>query len=242
MTNSAILNLEDVSWQAGNRPILNDITFDVDPGDFISIIGPSGSGKSSLFKLIVRFIELTSGSIYFNGQDIKKLDVIQLRRNIGYILQEAFMFDGTVRDNLVFGPCLQKKNVDEERMRDLLSHVHLPEEMLDQDVSKLSGGEKQRVGIVRMLMNEPKILLLDEITSALDLANVLMVEELIKELQASMGITILMVSHDFEQARRMGGKTIILVGGRIVESGLVEDVFAHPKQDLTYKFLHGGVV
>jgi len=152
------------------------------------------------------------------------------------------MFEGTVRDNLTFGPFLQKKKLDEERMRDLLSHVHLSEEMLDQNASKLSGGEKQRVGIVRMLMNEPKILLLDEITSALDLANVLMVEELIKELQGSMGITILMVSHDFEQARRMGGRTIFMANGKIVESGLVEDVFGHPKQDLTYRFLHGGLV
>src|SRR5271157_697832 len=242
MTNSAILTLEDISWQVGSRQILNDVTFDVGSGDFISIIGPSGAGKSSLFKLIVRFIEFTSGSIYFEGQDIKNMDVIQLRRCIGYILQEAFMFEGTVRDNLTFGPFLQKKKLDEERMRDLLSHVHLSEEMLDQNASKLSGGEKQRVGIVRMLMNEPKILLLDEITSALDLANVLMVEELIKELQGSMGITILMVSHDFEQARRMGGRTIFMANGKIVESGLVEDVFGHPKQDLTYRFLHGGLV
>lgn len=240
MINSTILNLENVSWRVGSRAILDNITFDVELGDFISIIGPSGAGKSSLFKLIVRFIDSTSGTIYFEGQDIKKMDVIQLRRHIGYILQEAFMFEGTVRDNLVFGPCLQKKSVDEERMHDLLTHVHLPEEMLDQDASKLSGGEKQRVGILRMLMNEPKILLLDEITSALDLANVLMVEELIKELQESMGITILMVSHDFEQAKRMGGRTIFMANGTIVESGLVEDVFVHPKQELTYKFLHGS--
>jgi putative ABC transport system ATP-binding protein len=152
------------------------------------------------------------------------------------------MFDGSVRDNLAFGSILQKKVVDEEKMRDFLSHVHLPAEIMDQDASKLSGGEKQRVGIVRMLMNAPKILLLDEITSALDLENVLMVEDLIKELQESMGITILMVSHDFEQAKRMGGKTIIMINGTITESGPVDDVFAHPKRDLTYKFLHGGHV
>ena len=126
MITSAILKLNHVSWQAGNRLILNDISFDIEPGDFISIIGPSGTGKSSLFKLIIRFIELTSGSIYFDGQDIRDIDVIELRRHVGYILQDAYMFEGTVRDNLTFGPCLQKKCVDEEKMLKLLSEVHLP--------------------------------------------------------------------------------------------------------------------
>ena len=152
------------------------------------------------------------------------------------------MFDGTVRDNLAYGPALQKKPVDDMKMVQLLSHVHLPREILDQDAGKLSGGERQRVAIVRMLMNEPKILLLDEITSALDLSNELMVEDLIKQLQASTGITIIMISHDFEQAKRMGGKTAVLANGTILEYGPVSDVFFHPKNELTARFLKGGIV
>jgi putative ABC transport system ATP-binding protein len=241
MTHSPILELQGVAWGPAGKAILHDVSLDIGPGEFISIIGPSGAGKSSLFKLIVRLIEMSSGTIRFQGDNIKTIDVIQLRRQIGLILQDSHMFEGTVRDNLAYGPWLQKKLVDENKMLKLLSDVHLLPAILDQDAGKLSGGERQRVAIVRMLMNEPKILLLDEITSALDLANMLMVENLIKQLQASMHITMLMVSHDFEQAKRMGGKTAFLATGTIIESGPVADVFARPKHDATAKFLNGGL-
>jgi len=124
----------------------------------------------------------------------------------------------------------------------LLSDVHLPPEILEQDAGKLSGGERQRVAIVRMLMNEPAILLLDEITSALDLSNALMVEGLIKQLQASTGITILMVSHDFEQAKRIGGTAMFMVNGTIIETGKASDLFSHPQHESTARFLAGGIV
>jgi len=237
-----ILELDSVSWCAGQRTILHDVSLVIQAGEFVSIIGPSGAGKSSMFRLIVRFIETTSGRILFEGQDIKEIDVIQLRRQIGLLLQDSFMFEGNVRTNIVYGPKLQNMPVDEEKLLRLVSEVDLPQEILDQDASKLSGGERQRVAIVRMLMNEPKILLLDEITSALDLSNELMVESLIKEVQASLGITILMVSHDFDQARRMGGSTVFMANGTVVETGLATDMFAHPKNELTAKFLEGDLV
>ncbi len=237
-----MLELRGVSWRSGGRRILDGISFDVAAGDFVSVIGPSGAGKSSLFKVIVRFVEATSGTILLEGKDIKTMDVIQLRRQIGFILQESYMFDGTVRDNITYGLKLQGKHVDEAKIKQMLSQVHLFPDDLDRDVAELSGGERQRVAIVRMLVNEPKILLLDEITSALDLANALEVEHLIAELQKSLGITIMMVSHDFEQAKRLGGRTIFLANGAIIEQGSVNDLFLHPKNELTIKFLHGGLI
>ncbi len=242
MTTSKILELHGVSWRAGGRQILNDISFDVAVGDFVSFIGPSGAGKSSVFKVIVRFIEATSGSIMLEGKDIKSIDVIKLRRQIGLILQESYMFDGTVRDNLTYGLKLQGKAVDEKKLELLLTHVHLSTNFLDRDAAELSGGERQRVAIVRMLVNEPKMLLLDEITSALDLANALLVEHLIVELQKSLGITIVMVSHDFEQAKRMGGRAIFLANGVLIEQGSVGELFARPKNELTARFLQGGLI
>nr|MDO8115113.1 ATP-binding cassette domain-containing protein [Candidatus Sigynarchaeota archaeon] len=242
MTVIPILDLQGVSWIAGGRAILHDISFSVSPGEFISIIGPSGCGKSSLLKIIVRLIDATSGIIHYQGREINDIDIIQLRRQIGLILQDSHMFDGTVRDNLTYGSRLQKKDLDEAKMLRLLSDVHLPPEILEQDAGKLSGGERQRVAIVRMLMNEPAILLLDEITSALDLSNALMVEGLIKQLQASTGITILMVSHDFEQAKRIGGTAMFMVNGTIIETGKASDLFSHPQHESTARFLAGGIV
>jgi putative ABC transport system ATP-binding protein len=242
MMTSKMLELRGVSWRSGGRPILNDISFDVAAGDFVSVIGPSGAGKSSLFKVIVRFVESTSGTILLEGKDIKTMNVIQLRRQIGFLLQESYMFDGTVRDNITYGLKLQNKPVNEAKIKQMLAHVHLFSDDLDRDVAELSGGERQRVAIVRMLLNEPKILLLDEITSALDLANTLEVEHLIAELQKSLGITIMMVSHDFEQAKRLGGRTIFLANGAIIEQGSVNDLFLHPKNELTIKFLQGGLI
>jgi len=234
-----LLELCNVSWRVGAKTILRDVSLVITSGEFVSIMGPSGSGKSSLLKLIVRLIDMTDGAILLEGQNILEMDVIHLRRQIGLILQDSHMFDGTVRDNLAYGPLLQNKPVNEAKMLRLLPFVHLQSDILDQNAAELSGGERQRVAIVRMLMNEPKILLLDEITSALDLGTTLLVEDLIKSLQASTGITIIMISHDFEQAKRMDGTCVFLADGTVVESGPSVNIFNKPQNALTAKFLQG---
>ncbi len=151
-----ILRVENLAWSVNTIQIIKNISFSLARGEFISLIGPSGAGKSSILRLLVRFVEFQSGKVLFNNQDICQMDIISLRRNIGYISQEVFLFDGTVRDNLAFGPKLQNLPADEQKMIDLLDHVHLNPEMLDRMTNHLSGGERQRIAIVRMLMNSPK--------------------------------------------------------------------------------------
>ena len=126
-----------------------------------------------------------------------------------------------------------------QKMIDLLDHVHLNPEMLDRMTNHLSGGEKQRIAIVRMLMNSPQILLLDEITSALDLTSTLMVEELIQELRQKLGISIIMVSHNLDQAARMNGTLIVLHQGKIIEMGPSEEILHNPQEIVTKQFITG---
>ncbi len=236
-----LLELKGVKWQVGSKVILHDVSFSVEPRDFITIMGPSGAGKSSLIKLLIRLMDCTSGEILLEGVDIRQLNVISLRRRVGLLLQDSFMFDGTVRENIVYGPKLQGNELDEQKMVNLLQHVHLPQSILDQEALTLSGGERQRVALVRMLMNDPKVLLLDEITSALDPTSSHNVEQLIKSLRDSLGLTIIMVSHDVEQAKRMGGTCLFIVQGTIVETGFSKDIFSNPKKDLTRRFIEGEV-
>jgi putative ABC transport system ATP-binding protein len=235
----SILQVKNISWSVNNKPIIQNISFELPAGGLVSLMGPSGAGKSSILRLIVRFVEFQSGSVLYQGQDICRMDVINLRHNIGYLLQDAFLLEGTVRDNLVYGPRLRGLSVDDEKMIELLDHVHLTPSILDEMVNHLSGGEKQRVAIVRMLMNSPKILLLDEITSALGLTSTLMVEELIQDLREKLNLSIIMVSHDLDQAERMDGTLIFLVKGQIIEMGPTEDVLHNPQNSLTQAFLKG---
>ncbi len=235
-----LLELRDVRWKVGSKVILHDISFSVNPGDFITIMGPSGTGKSSLIKLLVRLMDCSGGEIFLEGVDIRQLNVISLRRQVGLLLQDSYMFEGTVRENIAYGPMLQSNNLDDKKMVNLLQHVHLPQSILDQIALTLSGGERQRVALVRMLMNDPKVLLLDEITSSLDPTSTHNVEQLIKSLRDTLGLTIIMVSHEVEQAKRMGGTCIFLVQGTIEEMGSSKDIFTHPRSDLTRNFIEGA--
>ncbi len=236
-----LMELRDVRWQVGSKVILHDISFSINPGDFITIMGPSGAGKSTLIKLLVRLMDCSEGEIFLEGVNIQQLNVISLRRQVGLILQDSYMFEGSVRDNIAYGPKLQGKDLDEKTMLDLLHHVHLPVTILDQNAVTLSGGERQRVALVRMLMNTPKVLLLDEITSSLDPTAAHNVEQLIMSLRETLGLTLIMVSHDVEQAKRLGGTCIFLMQGTIEEIGTAKDIFSNPKKDLTRRFIEGEV-
>ena len=140
-----ILRVENLAWSVNTIQIIKNISFSLARGEFISLIGPSGAGKSSILRLLVQFVEFQSGKVLFNNQDICQMDIISLCRNIGYISQEVFLFDGTVRDNLAFGPKLQNLPADEQKMIDLLDHVHLNPEMLDRMTNHLSGGKSNEL-------------------------------------------------------------------------------------------------
>ncbi len=150
-----------------DKVIVNDISLTVRRGETLALVGPSGAGKSSFLRLLNRLDEPTSGTVFLNGVDYKTLSPRTLRRQVGMVMQSAYLFPGTVAENITFGPRARGEKVAQERVAELLEHVQLAG-YEQRDVSSLSGGEAQRVSLARTLINDPLVLLLDEPTSALD--------------------------------------------------------------------------
>ncbi|HVP55096.1 MAG TPA: ATP-binding cassette domain-containing protein [Candidatus Eisenbacteria bacterium] len=205
------------------KAIVSDISFAVQKSDLLGIVGPSGSGKSSLLRLLNRLDEPTSGTVYLDGQDYRQLQPRELRRRVGMVTQRPFLFPGDVASNLLFGPQQRGELVADEEIHRLLNEVGLVG-FAAQDVSVLSGGEQQRVSLARTLANRPRVLLLDEPTSALDEEAKLGIEELIALLVREHGLTCVMVTHDREQARRICNRVVVLEAGRLAQSGTVKEV------------------
>ena len=203
--------------------ILSDISFDVSVDDLLGIVGASGSGKSSLLRLLNRLDEPTSGVVYVDGQDYRQLPPRELRRRVGMVTQQPFLFPGDVASNLRFGPAQRGESVPDEEIARLLERVGLPE-FAAREVSVLSGGEQQRVSLARALANHPEVVLLDEPTSALDEDSKLGIEELITSLVRDQGLTCVMVTHDRQQARRMCNRVILLEAGHVIQSGTATEV------------------
>lgn len=194
--------------------ILSNLNLNVGKGDLVSIMGASGSGKSTLLRLINRLSERDSGAILLNGKDIKDYDPMELRRKVGMMFQVPVVFKGSVRDNLVFGMKLWGKDVD---IQTLSKDAGISENLLNADAQHLSVGEKQRVCMARTLANQPEVLLLDEPTSALDAASAERIEKLLLRLKREKDLTMLWVTHEKDQARRIGGTRLILRDGRLEE-------------------------
>lgn len=218
------------------QPILNGISAKVMEGEFITIIGPSGSGKSTFLSLINRMTEPDSGLLRFKGTPYVEMDVLKLRRKIGMVFQLPTMLPGTVRDNLLIGPRLFRGTLSNAEIDDLLDQIALPKSIKEQDARSLSGGQKQRVSLARSLANRPEILLLDEVTASLDPTSTEEIEELIQRLHQN-GTTILWVSHNLKQAKKVGEYTWVIAGGKIVEQGHPNEVFVNPKHVITQEFI-----
>ena len=209
-----ILSIKDVFYNMGDLEILKGISFDIEKGACISIIGQSGSGKSTLLKLCADMIPITSGNIYFNGKCYTSYNPIELRKKISYCLQTPELFGKSVCENLEFPFKIRKEKVNKQRIVKLLERFNIDESFLDKDIISLSGGEKQRISIIRNLLYTPDIILLDEATSALDLENAKVVEEYIKELN-DLGVTVLWITHSMEQSEKIFNKRITISEGKI---------------------------
>ncbi|AGK60833.1 phosphate ABC transporter ATP-binding protein, PhoT family [Archaeoglobus sulfaticallidus PM70-1] len=197
------------------KEILKGVNLKVKRREVMVIAGPSGSGKSTLLRCINRLTEIDGGDILVDGISIKKYNPIQLRRNVGMVFQFPVMFEGRVKDNIAYGLRLLGKTATEKSVEKLAREVGI-ENLLDADASKLSGGEQQRVAIARTLALEPKVLLLDEPTASLDPENVRKIENLVLKLVRSRDLTVLWVTHDVEQAKRIGDRVAVMKDGRIV--------------------------
>lgn len=191
----AILKLENIAYQANQKQILQNISFEVEESAFLTLIGPSGAGKSTILKLIANLINPIHGKILFNGKDIMKIDPLTYRRNVSYCFQQPSLFGEKVSDNLSFPYEIRNLKVDQERVYQLLRDVNLGAEYLAKDINSLSGGEKQRVALIRNLVFLPKVLLLDEVTTGLDQASKEIVHHLIEQVHRK-GVTIVQVTHD----------------------------------------------
>ncbi|MDD2211788.1 MAG: ATP-binding cassette domain-containing protein [Clostridia bacterium] len=209
-----LLKLQNISYQSENKSILKNISLKIDAGDYLSIVGPSGSGKSTFLKLCAHLLSPTEGKIIFKGKDFRQYSPIDLRRKIGYCAQTPCLFGDTVEDNLSFPYLIRKEKVNLTRVQTLCSDFNLDFALLKKDVQSLSGGEKQRIALLRTLLFLPEIFLLDEVTSALDVTNTLLVEKVISSLNQK-GTTVLWVTHNLEQSRKYANKLLTIENGEI---------------------------
>ena len=218
-----ILKAQDLGYKNDGKVILKDIAFDLKLGEHLAVVGSSGSGKSTLLRLLNRLLEPTQGRVIFNGQDYTEIPPRELRRRIGLILQQPYLFPGTVADNLRFGPAQRGEAISDEAIAELLANVDLPD-FAARNVANLSGGEAQRVSIARTLANSPEILLMDEPTSALDEESRLQVEKLVCDIAQRQKLTFIIVTHDMLQAGRLAETALVLEGGRVRQYGPVEEI------------------
>ncbi|WP_394217825.1 ATP-binding cassette domain-containing protein [Halobacillus trueperi] len=216
--------------------VLQDINFSMEKQDKVILFGPSGAGKSTLLFLLNRLNDPEQGDIYFNGKPIEEHSITDLRKQVGLVLQAPNLFPGTVLDNIKYGPSLFGE-WEEHKGKELLDYVQLPSDYLDRDVDQLSGGEKQRVSLARTLANSPEVLLLDEPTSALDYRTAEEIEEVLECLMEEHKLTMLMVTHNLSQARRLGNRGLFISDGQILEDGKIPQMLDQPKTEELAKFL-----
>ncbi|KRK98422.1 ABC-type uncharacterized transport system, ATPase component [Companilactobacillus futsaii JCM 17355] len=175
--------------------ILKDINLDIQKGKYITVVGPSGSGKSTLMRILASMISSTSGDVIFDGKSIETYDPILYRQKVSYAFQQPTLFGKTVRENLAFPFEVRKKEVDEAKIIDYLKMVNLDETYIDKSVNDVSGGEKQRIALLRNLLFPPEVLITDEVTAGLDAENKEIVHKMLNQFN-QRGLTILRVTHD----------------------------------------------
>ncbi|MBA3912717.1 MAG: ATP-binding cassette domain-containing protein [Acidobacteriales bacterium] len=222
-TDAPLLRAEKLGRRVGEKVLVEDVSFALHRGEVLAVFGPSGSGKSSLLRLLNRLDEPTSGTAFIESQDYRTMLPQAVRRKLGMVTQRPFLFPGTVADNIRFGPAQRGQSVSEAAVEELLARVGLPK-FGDREVARLSGGEAQRVSFARTLANAPIVMLLDEPTSALDEAAKRGIEGVIQKIAHEQGIACVLVSHDREQVARLSDRTLLLRQGEVVTLGATAEV------------------
>ncbi|MCC5890653.1 MAG: ATP-binding cassette domain-containing protein [Alkalibacterium sp.] len=209
--------VSNIVFKPENQEILKGITFSVNKGERIIITGPSGGGKSTLLKIIASLVNPTEGIVEYNGENVLSGDILAYRQKVSYFFQNATLFDQTVRDNVAFPYNIRDEEFDEANCVKLLKRVKLDESYLDKPIKELSGGEKQRIALVRNLLYRPEVLLLDEVTSSLDSENKEIIYAILDELNTENDITILSVTHD-EREIAKADRMLTIVNGELEDS------------------------
>ncbi|RLL41278.1 phosphate ABC transporter ATP-binding protein [Oceanobacillus piezotolerans] len=239
-TYTPIIELTNVTYSDHEVPILKNITGSFPEGKITTLVGPSGAGKTTLFRLCNGLISPDKGDIVIKGKSIEDYEPTTLRRKIGLALQNATMISGSVYKNLSLPRTLQGELLDEETARELLLDVGLDSDFLHRNVKDLSGGQRQKVSIARTLVNQPKVLLLDEITSSLDRVSQQDIEELIVAVNKKYGTTIIWITHNLEQALSIGQYTWVMMAGELIESG-ESSLLKNPTDERVKVFVRGDM-
>ncbi|MCS3699027.1 putative ABC transport system ATP-binding protein [Salinibacter ruber] len=215
------LATEHLTRVVDGQTLVADVSIEVRAEEVFVVFGPSGSGKSSLLRLLNRLDEPTGGTVYLDGTDYRTIDPRTLRRRVGWVPQRPTLIEGTVAENVAWGPTLRDEPVDEARLHELLDRLGLSG-FADRDADRLSGGEAQRVAIARTLFNDPDVVLLDEPASSLDAAAADRVESLLADVMAAYALTAVLVTHDADRARRLGHRGVRLRDGGGVATGSLD--------------------
>ena len=231
-TNDVAIEYRDICKSYGEKNVLEHLNLKIPRGEFVTMIGSSGSGKTTALKMVNRLIEPTSGEVLVDGRNVRDADPIQLRRNIGYAIQGSVLFPHmTVEDNISYVPNLLNKR-DHERtrkaVRTWMDIVGLSCDLLERYPSELSGGQQQRVGIARALAASPDILLMDEPFGAVDEITRGQLQVEIGRIHRETGITVMFVTHDIGEALRLGTRVLVLDAGKVQQYGAPEEFLARP--------------
>lgn len=229
-----MIELIDVHKRFGKQVVLDGVNFNVQEGETVALLGPSGTGKSVLLKHIIGLIHPDSGTIIVDDKDVgrlKRQELAELRSHIGYVFQNGALFDSdNVFENVRLGISDEAKYADadysRERVAQVIKLVNLPADVINKYPSELSGGMRKRVGIARAIVGEPKYLLYDEPTSGLDPVNSDIIDGLVERLADELGVTGIMVTHDVRGAFRVADRLALLSGGKIIMQGTQEEFLA----------------
>jgi osmoprotectant transport system ATP-binding protein len=236
-----LLEFKNVTKRYGaGRPAVDHLNLKINKGEFVCFIGPSGCGKTTTMKMVNRLHEATEGQIIVNGKDIRKQDPVELRRSIGYVIQQiGLMPHMTVKENIVLVGTLLKwpKSKKDERAKELIKLVNLPESYLDKYPHELSGGQQQRIGVLRALAADPPLILMDEPFGALDPITRDSLQEEFKKLQKDLDKTIVFVTHDMDEALKLADRIVIMKDGKIVQTGTPNEIMRSPANAFVEDFI-----
>jgi putative ABC transport system ATP-binding protein len=238
MTQEFAITFKNVTYKDEAQSIIRNVSGSFRKGKITTLVGPSGAGKTTLFRLCNGLISPTKGEIYVDGKSIQTYEPTDLRKKVGLALQGATMIQGDVFTNLNLPRTLSEDNLSEEEAQTLLERVSLERELLYRDVDDLSGGQRQKLSIARTLVNRPEILLLDEITSSLDRISKHDIEVLIQRINQESKVTIIWITHNLTQATEIGDDTWVMMQGELVESG-PSSLLHNPKNERVNQFVKG---
>lgn len=239
-----VIEYQDVCMAYGENNVVEHFSLAIEAEEFVTIIGSSGCGKTTILKMVNGLLKPTQGHVLVRGVDIQKEDLIALRRNIGYAIQGGVLFPHmNVEQNISYVPRLLNKKDKAKTIKAVekwMRIVGLPQEMRQRYPNELSGGQQQRVGIARALAASPDILLMDEPFGAVDEITRKALQDEIKRIHQETKITILFVTHDIEEALKLGTKVLVMDSGKIHQYGTPQEIRTQPATDFVKRLVHGA--